>query len=71
MYYLLKLVSGLPILFGGVLLLQMQGCSKYATTGEKLYKQSQNGPMLVVPPPLTRDNISSFYVLPNPSNQAG
>lgn len=58
------------LLVGGVLLLN-QGCTKYATTGEALYKQSRNGPMLVVPPPLTQDNISSFYVLPNPGNQAG
>ena len=60
------------VMFVGVfLLLSMQSCTKYASTGENLYKQSRNGPVLDVPPPLTRDNISNFYVLPNPSNQAG
>jgi hypothetical protein len=52
----------------GLALLLNQGCSRYATTGESLYKGSRNGPLLVVPLPLTADNISSFYVLPNPSS---
>jgi uncharacterized lipoprotein len=38
--------------------------SYYSSTGDKQYLQSRNGPQLVVPPPLTRDNISQFYVLP-------
>ncbi len=76
MQYLIKLTSvlgrGVWVLLGGVALLLNQGCSsRFATTGENLYKHSRNGPMLVVPPPLTQDSVSSFYVLPNPSNPAG
>lgn len=46
-------------------LLALNACtSRYATNGEHVYLQSHNGPQLEVPPPLTRSNISHFYVLP-------
>ncbi|MFC3909542.1 hypothetical protein ACFORL_10720 [Legionella dresdenensis] len=38
--------------------------SRYATNGEHVYLQSQNGEQLVIPPPLTASNISHFYDLP-------
>ena len=43
--------------------------SYYASNGENHYLSSRNGAMLVVPPPLTKSNISDFYDLP-PQNQA-
>lgn len=42
--------------------------SKYSTNGENLYLKSRNGPNLVVPPPLSTSNLSSFYRLPDQSN---
>ncbi len=44
--------------------------SYYSSTGEKQYLQSRNGPTLVVPPPLTRDNVSEFYTLPEQNQDA-
>lgn len=47
----------------------LSSCSgKYASNGENLYLKSRNGEQLVVPPPLTRANMSDFYNLP-PQNQ--
>lgn len=37
----------------------------YSSSNTKGYLKSQNGPKLVVPPPLQQDEISSFYELPN------
>ncbi len=43
------------------------GCSsKYATNDKQQYLESRNGAPLVVPPPLTRSNLSGFYELPEP-----
>jgi hypothetical protein len=36
----------------------------YSSTGEKRYLLSRNGSTLNVPPPLSRDNLSEFYTLP-------
>lgn len=45
--------------------LLLSACSsRYASNGENLYMQSRNGVLLQVPSPLTRSNLSSFYVLP-------
>ena len=41
--------------------------SRYASNGEAIYMQSHNGALLDVPPPLTKSNISYFYVLPQQS----
>ena len=58
---------GLIILIASLL----TSCASYYTTnGEKKYLQSRNGPALVVPPPLTRDNVSEFYVLPEQNQNA-
>lgn len=49
--------------------LALSACSsRYASNGENIYLQSRNGVKIVVPPPLTTSNISSFYDLP-PQNQ--
>lgn len=50
------------LVVGGIVLLS--ACSRYATTGEKIYPYSRNGANLIVPPPLTDSNISHFYDLP-------
>lgn len=39
--------------------------SRYSSSGEHLYLRSQNGPNLVIPAPLTTENISHFYDLPS------
>ncbi|MFJ1269756.1 hypothetical protein ACD661_14420 [Legionella lytica] len=50
-------------------LLVLTACSgRYSSNGENLYLKSRNGVNLVVPPPLTKENISDFYNLP-PQNQ--
>ncbi|STX29417.1 Uncharacterised protein [Legionella beliardensis] len=46
--------------------LLLVSCSRYATNGEHIYLQSENGPLPNVPPPLTQANISHFYDLPTP-----
>ncbi len=38
--------------------------AQYTSNGEQKYIHSQNGPNIVVPPPLTTENISHFYDLP-------
>jgi hypothetical protein len=38
----------------------------YATNDKQQYLSSRNGALLVIRPPLTNDNISNFYDLPNP-----
>lgn len=38
--------------------------SRYASNGEQLYLQSQNGAVIKVPAPLSDDNVSHFYDLP-------
>lgn len=43
----------------------LASCSSYyASNADKQYLNSKNGPMLVVPKPLTESNISHFYNLP-------
>ena len=42
------------------------GCAAhYGGSGEVIYKQSQNGPSVVVPPPLTDAMVSHLYELPS------
>jgi hypothetical protein len=41
--------------------------SRYATNGESIYMQSQNGQNLLIPSPLSSDTISHFYDLPQPT----
>ncbi|ASQ46634.1 hypothetical protein [Legionella clemsonensis] len=50
--------------------LVLPACSNYASNGEALYLRSKNGQSLVVPPPLTDNNISHFYDLPAQSKNA-
>lgn len=40
-------------------------CSNYSSNGEALYLKSKQAPMLQVSPPLTTENISHFYDLPD------
>jgi uncharacterized lipoprotein len=43
----------------------ISACSSYySSKGEENYLQAKNGPALVIPPPLTGQNISGFYNLP-------
>lgn len=44
--------------------LLLSACSLFPGKAENQYLQSQNGPNLVVPPPLTDSNVSHFYNLP-------
>lgn len=53
-----------------VLVLLLAGCMQYTSNGEKQYLQSRNGVKVVVPPPLTDSNISSFYDLPQQNQSA-
>lgn len=53
-----------------VLALMVGACSRYASNGEDLYLKSHNGAQLTVPAPLSRDNISPFYDLPNQTQHA-
>jgi uncharacterized lipoprotein len=49
----------------------LSGCSLLNTNAsENKVLNSRNGPGLVVPPPLTTDNISYFYSLPNEAQDA-
>jgi uncharacterized lipoprotein len=51
------------------LFLMLAGCSaQYTSNGEQQYLHGRNGVNLVVPPPLTSENISHYYDLP-PQNQ--
>ncbi|KTD12205.1 hypothetical protein [Legionella jamestowniensis] len=58
--------------FGFIILsvLVLSACSNYASNGEALYLRSKNGQKLVVPPPLTDNNISHFYDLPAQNQNA-
>ncbi|KTD50166.1 Outer membrane protein assembly factor BamC [Legionella quinlivanii] len=53
-----------------VIMVLLSSCSRYASNGESLYLRSQNGPSLNVPSPLTSDNISHFYDLPDQKQNA-
>mgnify|MGYP000314146805 CR=1 FL=1 len=54
-----------------VLSVLLTGCSaQYTSNGEQQYLQSRNGVNLVVPPPLTAENISDFYNLPAQNQDA-
>lgn len=44
--------------------------SLYTSQGEKQYLDSRNGPKLIIPPPLTGDNLSPFYDLPPETQNA-
>jgi uncharacterized lipoprotein len=58
------------VVIGCCSLLLLASCSQFASNGEKIYLRSKNGPGIVVPPPLTDNNISHFYDLPaKPSKQ--
>jgi uncharacterized lipoprotein len=49
--------------------LVISACSeRYSSSGESLYLKNRNGPELIVPTPLTKENMSNFYNLP-PQNQ--
>ena len=43
---------------------------KYTSNGEHQYLQSRNGVDIVVPPPLTANNISHFYDVPSQDHGA-
>lgn len=54
-----------------LLVLQLVACTApYATNSTQQYMQSKNGPNLVVPPSLTKDNLSDFYNLPSQNKNA-
>ncbi len=46
------------------LFLNLVACSSYVGSGEQRYLASKNGPIVVVPAPLTGANLSHFYDLP-------
>lgn len=48
-----------------LVVLALSGCSsRYSSNGENVYLESRNGVKLQVPPPLTSENISHLYDLP-------
>jgi len=49
-------------------LLALSACTRYSSSGEKLYLDSRNGVKIQVPYPLTIENMTNFYDLP-PQNQ--
>ena len=50
----------------GIVCFVLVSCAvPYSSSNTKGYLKSQNGPKLVVPPPLQQDEISSFYELSN------
>ena len=50
----------------GIVCFVLVSCAvPYSSSNTKGYLKGQNGPKLVVPPPLQQDEISSFYELPN------
>lgn len=50
--------------------LLFSACSSYYTSnGDENYLKARNGSKLVVPSPLTQQNVSGFYVLP-PQNES-
>lgn len=52
-------------LFVGLISVLCAACSApYSTNSTQQYLSSRNGPDLQVAPPLTRDKLSQFYVLP-------
>ena len=51
------------VVISALLLLVTACSSRYASNGENVYTKSQNGPFLVVPPPLFKGTISHFYDL--------
>ncbi len=53
------------IVFAALLL---SSCSLFTSNNDSLYLQSHNGKPLEVPPPLTKSEISTYYDLPDPSN---
>ncbi|WP_237759013.1 hypothetical protein [Legionella birminghamensis] len=53
-----------------IIMVLFSACSRYASNGENLYLGSHNGPSLNVPPPLTSENISHFYDLPDQRQNA-
>lgn len=47
------------------------GCAtRYASGDSRMYLKSKNGERLVVPPPLSSGEISTFYDLPPQPNNA-
>ena len=49
----------------------LTACSaQYTSNGEQLYLKSRNGENLVVPKPLTSENLSHFYDLPSQNQDA-
>jgi uncharacterized lipoprotein len=49
----------------------LSACSSpYSSTGENQYLHSRNGNKVVVPAPLTKANLSYFYVLPEQTQNA-
>jgi hypothetical protein len=54
-----------------VVFLGLTACSSfYSSNADKRYLSSKNGPSLVVPPPMTTENISYFYNLPSQNQNA-
>lgn len=54
-----------------LVLLSVSGCSsRYASNAEKSYLNSRNGTNLVVPPPLSSEEVSHFYDLPEQTQKA-
>lgn len=52
------------LIFSLFIVLLVSCTTKYATNGENIYLRADNGASLVVPAPLTTDNISHYYDLP-------
>lgn len=52
------------------LLISCSSATYYTTNGEKHYLESRNATNIVVPAPLSKNNISDFYNLPTQTQDA-
>lgn len=53
-----------------LMMIVLAGCQvPYPSNDKQAYLKSKNAPRLVVPPPLQKDEISSFYYLPDAEGQ--
>lgn len=53
-------------IFAVLMLIGLSACQvPYPSNEKNAYLKSKNGPQLVIPEPLRKDEISSFYYLPD------
>ncbi|MCX7115335.1 MAG: hypothetical protein NTW08_05460 [Gammaproteobacteria bacterium] len=48
----------------------LSACSPFASNAETEYLKSNNGPLIQVPPPLAKQSVSQYYILPTPQGNS-